>query len=451
MGKAGRRSSRFRLGAVPLLVGYGVVALAPLAIAYAEGLPPRGFRDELSSALAMVAFAMLLMEFVLSGRFRAVSGGIGIDLTMRFHQLIARSLAAFILIHPFLYATPLAHPRPWDTSGQFTLGLDAASLASGVAGWLLLAALIATSIGRDKLPYRYETWRLLHGLGAAAIALAGAHHAIEAGRYSGQPALEAFWIIMVGIALSTLLVVYVVTPLRQLRHPYRVLSVEKSAFKTWDLMIEPVEGPALSFEAGQFVWLTLGRTPFAITEHPFSISSCPAERPKLGFTIKEAGDFTDRIGELMPGTRAYVDGPHGNVTLSDAAAPGLALIAGGVGIAPIMSMLRQLRSEQDPRPIKLIYGNRVAEQILYRAELAEMEQALKLDLHLVLSEPPPAWDGPTGSLDEAVLARLLEGQSTANWLHIVCGPAPMIDSVEDTLETLGVPMQQIVSEKFSYD
>ena len=447
----GNRQILIRLHPVPLLVGYVAVALAPVGLAYAEGMEPRGFRDELSSALAMIAFAMLLMEFVLSGRFRTVSGRIGIDLTMRFHQLIARSLTAFILIHPFLYATPLNRALPWDQSGQLSLGLDAASITTGVIAWTLLAMLIVMGIGRDKLPYRYETWRLSHGLGAAAIAIAGAHHAIEAGRYSSQPTLEAFWLVMVGVALLTLLAVYVVAPLRQLRQPYRVVSVEQAALKTWTLVIEPIRGQAMSFEAGQFVWLTLGRTPFAITEHPFSISSCPADRPRLGFTIKEAGDFTDTIGTLSPGTRAYVDGPHGNVTLSGRAATGLILIAGGVGIAPIMSILRQLRAERDPRPIKLIYGNRLAEQILYRSELDAMGQDLRLDLHLVLSEPPPSWDGPVGGLDESVLAELLDVEDAAAWTYIVCGPAPMIDSVEDTLEALGVPMRQIVSEKFSYD
>ena len=436
---------------VPLLTGYVAIALAPLALAYAEGLRPRGFRDEFSSALAMVAFTMLLMQFVLSGRFRTVSGRIGIDLTMRFHQLIARSLAAFILVHPFLYATPLDRAVPWYLSLQLMLGLDTASLATGVIGWLVLGMLIVMGIGRDRLPYRYEAWRVSHGLGAAAIAIAGAHHAMEAGRYSGRPTLEAFWLVMVGIALLTLFVVYVVTPLRQLRHPYRVVSLQRAARKTWDLVIEPANGQAIAFDAGQFVWLTLGRTPFAITEHPFSISSCPADGPRLGFTIKEAGDFTNAIGTLPRGSHAYVDGPHGNATLSGRVAPGLTLIAGGVGIAPIMSILRQLRAERDSRPVTLIYGNRLAEQILYRSELDAMARELRLDVHLVLSQPPPSWDGPVGRLDQPVLARLLGVAADADRLYIVCGPAPMIDTVEDILEGLGVPMHRIVSEKFSFD
>lgn len=160
-----------------------MIVLTPLALAYIQDLPRRSFSDELSSALAMAAFAMLLMEFVLSGRFKSVSGSAGIYLTMRFHQPIARSLTAFILIHPFLYVTPLKHPLPWDTTGQLTLGLSSAPIKTGLLGWLLLAPLVLFSIFRDQLPYRYETWRLSHGLGAALIAAMGTHHTIDAGQY----------------------------------------------------------------------------------------------------------------------------------------------------------------------------------------------------------------------------------------------------------------------------
>ena len=434
-----------------LLAVYLLIALAPLALSYLQDLPPRSFSDELSSALAMIAFAMLLMEFVLSGRFKGVSGHTGIDLTMRFHQLIARTLTGFILIHPFIYVTPIAHPLPWDVTGQMTLGLSTESIVTGILGWVLLAPLVLLAVFRDKLSYSYETWRLSHGLGAALIAILGTHHAIDAGRYSSHPVLAAFWLCMLALALFTLLYVYIVTPLLQLRHPYRVVSIKKIALKTWERNIEPQSGTAIEFAAGQFVWMTLDRSPFAVTEHPFSISSCPADRPAIGFTIKEVGDFTRNIGAIPLGARAYIDGAHGNLTLADRSGTGIAFIAGGVGLAPILSILRQLAAERDGRPLKLIYGNRLAEQIIHRSELEEMKGTLNIEVHHILSEPPPDWTGPVGQLDEAILQRYLQFDGHRDWLYIVCGPAPMIDSVEDSLEKLGVPLRQILSEKFSYD
>ena len=448
---SGLRLSARKSVPIVLLTVYSIIVLMPLALAYLQDLPRRGFSDEFSSALAMLAFAMLLMEFVISGRFNSVSGSIGIDVTMRFHQLIARSLTVFLLIHPFLYATPLNFPLPWDVTGQMTLGLGTASIVTGILGWILLAPLVVVAVFRDRLPYRYETWRLSHGLGAALIAALGTHHAVDAGRYSGHPYLTAYWLCLLGLAVFTLLYVYVITPLRQLRHPYRVTSVTPVALKSWRLVIEPTAGTGMNFQAGQFCWLTLDRSPFAITEHPFSISSCPADRPSIEFTIKEVGDFTRNIGSIPAGARAYVDGPHGNLTLAGRSGSGIAFIAGGVGVAPIVSILRQLRADKDARPLKLIYGNRVREQVLYKGELDDLRNVLDIEIHHVLSQPPADWAEAVGQLDQAVLRNFLTFEGYKSWLYFVCGPAPMIDAVEASLEALGVPPGQIVSEKFSYD
>jgi len=443
--------SRKGIHPIILLGAYVVIALLPLGLAAWQGLPPRPFRDELATALAMVGFSMLLVEFVLSGRFRQVSGRIGIDITMRFHQLIARILAVFILVHPFLYTLPMSGSRPWDITGQGTLDLGGAAFITGGLAWLLLPALVAISIFRRDLPYRYETWRLMHGIGAALIALLTLHHALDAGRYSAGQALAVFWAAMTIIAIATLVHVYLTGPLRRLRHPYRVASLERIAEKSWDLMIEPERGSAIDFLPGQFVWLTVGHTPFSITEHPFSISSCPADRPRIGFTIKEVGDFTDHIGEIPPGTRAYMDGPHGNMVLPEEHQAGITFIAGGVGLAPIMSMLRQLRAERDERPVRLVYGNRTPGQIMYRDELAAMAEELEMTVTHVLSEPPPGWSGHTGMIDERLLGEIADADDDPGRLYVVCGPTPMIDSVEDILGRLGVPMSRILSEKFSYD
>lgn len=433
-----------------LLAAYVILGLMPLALAAWQGLPRRPFLDDLSSALAMVGFSMMLLEFVLSGRFRAVSGRVGIDVTMRFHQLIARGLAIFILAHPFLYTLPMSKSPAWDPTGQEALNLGGASLVTGGIAWLLLPALVLLAIFRRDTPYKYETWRLMHGLGAALIAALTLHHALEAGRYSGHDALAVFWMVMTAAAFLTLLYVYALRPLLRRRQSYRVASVKRAARKTWEIIIEPERGAAPDFEAGQFVWLNLGHSPFSLVEHPFSMSSAPAQRPQLGFLIREAGDFTNQIGSTPVGTRAHIDGPHGHLVLPREPGAGIVFLAGGVGLAPIISMLRQLRAERDPRPLTLVYGNRIAEQIACGEELEEMSKELNLEVIHVLSEPPPDWRGRQGIIDESLL-RELRGRADGDTFYLVCGPVPMIDSVVDSLQRIGVPASHILSEKFSYD
>jgi predicted ferric reductase len=325
------------------------------------------------------------------------------------------------------------------------------SLASGFAAWGLLAAVFGLAWFRDASGMRYETWRILHGLGAALIALFGLHHTLDAGRYANAPHLAAFWVAAVTIAFGALAWIHIVRPLYQMRHPWRLARVERLAERTWLLRLEPAGAPSFRFHAGQFVWLKFHQALFRITEHPFSICSSPGELPAVEFMVKESGDFTRTVGGLRPGTPAFLHGPHGNFTLAGRRGKGIVFIAGGVGIAPIMSMLRELRQAHDPRPLIVVYGNRVEAQIAFRAELEAMRNGRRLALSLVLSEPPPGWEGPRGQLDASTLQALLPREGRDEWLYFVCGPPPMIDTVERVLDTAGVPLHQIVSERFRYE
>ena len=445
-------SPSWRLRPFLLVALYACLLLTPIVLAFAQGLPPRTWQDELSSALALSAFAGLLIEFLLSGRFRFVSGHFGIDTTMRFHQLMARTLAVFVLLHPFFYVTPLMnYPSPWDTTGQHLLGLTVTSFATGLIAWLALMAMVLTAVFREQSSGTYEAWRISHGIAALLVAVFGFLHTLDAGRYSGHFFLTYYWSALVGIALFTLLWVYALKPIWQLRHPYVVRSVQPIAPKTWELVVEPKKGHTIDFSAGQFVWLNIGHSPFSLYENPFSVASAPARTDHLAFVIKEVGDFTRSIGRIAQGTVAYVDGPHGNLTLDGRKAAGIALIAGGVGVAPLLSILRQLRQERDQRPIVLLYGNRVPEQIVYIEELCELQKELDLHTEYVVREPPAEWRGRTGVVDAECVNAVFGRSDAASWLYFVCGPLPMIESVEHALRAIGVPGAQIISERFYYD
>tara|TARA_E500000318_G_scaffold107776_1_gene117536 strand:- start:2303 stop:3625 length:1323 start_codon:yes stop_codon:yes gene_type:complete len=435
-----------------LFSGYILITVTPLFLGALQNLPPRPLLDEIATGLGMTAFAILLVEFVLSGRFRAISGRIGMDVTMRFHQLVARTALIFVLVHPYLYSAEfLGTPLPWDPTGQFTLGLDAGSLITGLIGWVALPCFVLMSIFRDQLPYRYEVWRAMHAVGAVVIAAAVTHHALEAGRYSADPWLAGFWLVLLALALASLVWTYAIAPLGEASRPYEVTSVRKIALRTWELAVRPRRGDALAFEAGQFAWLKLGHSPFSLQENPFSISSAPADRPDVRFVIKEAGDSTRHIGDVAPGSVAWLGNAHGNLTLKGRTGTGIALIAGGVGIAPLLSIARQLRAEDDPRPMILLYGNRNAEQIVYADELEALSGRPNTEVIHVLSEPAPGWAGRVGLIDRETIGQVFTAEDACDWLYILCGPPAMLETVEDALLAHGVPAQQIIAEQFYYD
>lgn len=433
-----------------LIALYIALCLAPLGLSALRIAEPRHWTDELASGAGMVAFSMILIEFLLSGRFRVISRQVGMDVTMRLHQLLARTALVFALVHPFLYTSPMNPPLPWDPTRQFTIAYDLESLGGGIAAFLFLPSLVALAIGRKDLDYGYETWRLIHGIAAAAVALLLLHHVLHAGRYGADPVVAAFWIGLSGLAIASLLNVYLLRPALEFAKPWRLTRLDKVADRTWDVEIEPEGHAGLRYEAGQFLWLNIGSSSFSLNENPFSISSAPSCGPSLRFLIKELGDFTGTLGDQRLGTRAYVDGAYGNLTIAGSAHPGIVLLAGGVGLAPLIGILRELDATGDPRPRILVYGNRTEAQIAHRDELDGLARSDCTTVRLVLSEPPDGWSGLVGRIDAATLSSIVTA-GRRDWLFLICGPSAMIEASEHFLSEAGVPVENVVSERFDYD
>ena len=417
-----------------LLAFYAALSLAPVALAAQQPLARRPWLAELSSGLAMAGFAVLLLEFALSGRYRRLSARVGMDLTMRFHQMMALAALAFLVAHPFLYTDYSQRP------GGTGVLLTPAATVSGMAAWMLLVALVGFAWLRNHLPWTYEAWRLTHGLGALAVAGFGLHHALDTGRYAAEPWLRGFWLAGGALAAGALAWTYFARPFALAARRWKVAAVTPEAERLWRVVLEPVREREFRFAAGQFAWLKLER-PYGLVEHPFSIASAPGQLPRLQFLVKESGDFTRGIGSVAPGTRAYVDGPYGNFTLAGREGAGIVLIAGGAGIAPILSLARDLAATRDARPVTIVYADRNEGQLAARAELEAIAAAPGRTLHLVLGEP----------LTARSLRACLPPSGAAGWLHFVCGPPGMIDAVEQWLAGFGVPLGQIVSERFVYD
>ena len=195
-----------RVAVAGLIALYIAILVLPVAAAWLQGLPPRKWQDDLSSGLALCAFSGILMEFLLSGRFRFVSGNIGIDTTMRVHQLMARTLTLAVLVHPFLYVTRAPnYPMPWDTTRQASVDFGPTAVLTGLVAWLALLIVVVMGIFREQRGGSYEAWRASHAIGAAVVAVFGTLHALEAGRYSADPFLAWFWIAMLAMAIATLI------------------------------------------------------------------------------------------------------------------------------------------------------------------------------------------------------------------------------------------------------
>jgi predicted ferric reductase len=448
--KAGSDQPRGLAPAV-VLVGYFLAVLIPLGVAAAYEPRHQLLYREIAAGLALVGFVMLPLQFLLSARFELIAGRIGIDLLMRFHQLMARTALAFLLLHAALYLVPLlVAGRGWGRRRVLEAS-QSAEFYAGVAAIVLLLALVVLALRRRRLPIRYEVWRGLHGVLGTAVLVLGAWHAVGLGRYASHDAVRLLLLGFIAIAVGSLVYVYLIKPLRMLARPWRVVSNQPVGRGLWELAVEPAGPHRLDFAAGQFAWVNFRRWPLSLLDHPFSIASAPEQGPQVAFVIQEAGDFTRRIGEIEAGHRVYLDAPHGAFTLAGRDAEGIGLIAGGVGIAPILSLLRHLRAARDPRPVRLLYGAGGDDRLIAREEIEAMRAELNLEVNIVLAEASPDWAGRSGVLDADVVRGWLTMEQPERWLFLMCGPTAMMQAVEAALQQAGVPLSRIIYERFAFD
>ena len=215
------------------------------------------------------------------------------------------------------------------------------------------------------------------------------------------------------------------------------------------MVLSPKGHKGLDFSAGQVAWININSSPFTLNKNPFSISGSAHNKGELRFSIKNLGDFTSSIGKLVGGETVYVDGPYGSFSLDDPNTKnGLVLLAGGIGIAPIMSILYSLYDEGDNRPVYLFFGNLNEESILFKQDLDRLDQCMNLTIVHVLEKPA----NPEKYLQGFISRQILESHLPPNrkdLFYFVCGPLPMIKAMDDHfIGSWHIPRKQINTEKY---
>jgi predicted ferric reductase len=450
-----RNAEQVRLpGPPPLVLALAAALLLVLPVVAALWL----LRAELDLwralglATGVLALALLLLQFLSSGRFESLSGKTGIDRTMRAHQLAGRALLMLVIAHPLL----LVFPAPGDDWAAVPETLWVLTgmrpMRSGTLALLLLVLLVGWSLLRRRLRRKlpHELWRVAHLLLAIAAAAAAVHHALSIGSVS-PGALRPYWWLLLVAAAAAVLWVHGIKRMQMARRPWRVTGNRDVAAGIRELTLQADGHRPAPFLPGQFAWLDIGRQPVPVRDHPFSIASSPAELPVLRLLIKARGDFTGALDRVALGSRAFLDYPHGAFTPQVRPWDRLLLVAGGIGVAPIFSILRALADAGDRRPVTLIYGANFAADFVGRDELAQLAQRLVLDVQLFVDHPTDdAPLRPRADLLPQVAAVAREARG-GRLLAMICGPVGMPRAVEAVLRAEGVEREAIVYERFDYD
>lgn len=424
---------------------YLVLAMTPLfALLAGPDIPGRGFWRELAVGFGFSGLSMMGLQFFLTGRFKWITSPYGIDVVYHFHRAISLLAFVFLFLHPAILI--LSAPATLDMLNPLTAP---GWMTGGTVALLAFALIVFSSLYRQKLGLSYEQWRIIHGAVAVTAVVLALWHMIGVNYYLQGYVNRGLWLVIAVTWGMALLYVRLLKPLQMRSKPYRVESVTRERGQSWTVVLRPEGHGGMEFRPGQFAWLTIDKSPFLIREHPFSFSSSAMHPEQLAFTIKELGDFTATIGSVTPGTLVYADGPYGSFTPDRHTFSGYVFIAGGVGITPIMSILRTFADRHDLRPLILFYCCGKLEDMTFREELDLLHDKLKLNIVYVLADPPDGWTGEHGFINADVMGRHLPEQRM-DYEYFVCGPLPMQQGLKDALEKLGVPPEQVQSESFNF-
>jgi len=195
--------------------------------------------------------------------------------------------------------------------------------------------------------------------------------------------------------------------------------------------------PPILFRAGQFMQLTVP----GVGEAPFTPSSSPYEPEQMEITILKTGMVTDVLHQLKPGDIVGLRGPfgkgyplekfYGSENRSASGGKEILVVGGGVGLAPLRSLLLALFHDIDKvRRVSIKYGAKKPEELVYRRLFEQWSHIHKVDLTITIDTPAPGWTGNIGLVTELLKNLDID---LSNSYAVSCGPEIMLKFVTLTL------------------
>jgi ferredoxin-NADP reductase len=204
----------------------------------------------------------------------------------------------------------------------------------------------------------------------------------------------------------------------------------------------------LSYKPGQFMFVTIKAEGGKELSKHFSISSSPTEKTHLEFTKKlTESEFSTALKALKKGDWARIDAPYGKFTF-EGEHEKIGLLAGGIGITPLMSICKYCTDKRLNTKITLLYGNRTENDIAFRRELETMqEQNANLKVVFILNEASNEWKSATGIIDAEMVKKEIPDYKET--VFYTCGPPAMVETMGKLVEQLGLPKTQLNREYFA--
>ncbi|MGD2099752.1 MAG: ferredoxin reductase family protein [Desulfobacterales bacterium] len=391
--------------------------------------------------IGLVAGCLVLIQVVLAARIRSLDRIFGLDRLFTYHRLSGTIIAVLVILHPlaiFISDDRFFIRIQWRYWPEFV----------GLFLMALIVIMVVISHWRVKLRLAFHRWWPLHRSVAILAIVALGIHALSVSDIFDQ---QLPWIlVIVALILCGLVFLWIRTrSLRSRRRPLRVSAVEPAGADAVGLEVVADGARLPAYQPGQFGFITVSSNRVSGEEHPFTIASSPLEPDALEFVIRTTGDWTAQFKDLQPGGRVCFDGPYGLFShLRISKTDEMIMIAGGIGITPLLSMLRYMAGCKDQRKISLIWSNKNPDHIILPKAFEDLAAQLK-GLHVVhVMTRAPEYSGEKGRLDRPKLKRLLSDCSRSAAVF-VCGPDQMTKDIHASLLSLGFQQKMIFIERFS--
>lgn len=221
---------------------------------------------------------------------------------------------------------------------------------------------------------------------------------------------------------------------------YVVEELVWESVNVFTLKLSAEAGAPLSFIAGQWVYLhLLNQDGSSWGRAAFSLASAPSEsKERLQLAVKIEKDFTKKAGQLQPGDVVGIQGPFGVFTLPEKASK-VVMFAGGIGIAPFRSMIREILARKLPIEMLIFNSNSFIEDAVFFEELddfALQSPGFKAVNTLTGGDVSKDWTGETGRFNQAMFDKYCVDEPGN--VYMMCGPEAFMESVKEVLTAKGI-------------